>query len=142
MARKARKRGRAAPRVDPAHPRTADLARLDALADLMDSRFRVPILGWRFGLDGILGLVPGIGDVAALGPSAYLVWQARKLGASNATIGRMAANTAVDFAVGGIPVIGDIFDVAFKANRRNIALLRAEIEGASAAKRPSRGPRP
>lgn len=143
MARKSTKRVRAAgsPKVDTGHPRAADLARLDDLADLMDSRFRVPIVGWRFGLDGLLGLIPGIGDVATLGPSAYLVWQARKMGASNGTIGRMATNTAIDFVVGGIPVIGDVFDVAFKANRRNIELLRSEIEGAGAAERPLRGPR-
>lgn len=122
-----------------AHPRAADLAQLDDLADLLDSRFRVPVVGWRFGLDGLLGLIPGIGDVASLGPAAYIVWQARRMGASNATIGRMAANAGIDFVVGGVPVIGDVFDVAFKSNRRNIALLREEIErgGAAPPRRPS-----
>ena len=123
-------RGRVAgrPATDPAHPRATELARLDDLADLLDSRFRVPVFGWRFGLDGVLGLIPGIGDVAALGPSAYIVWQAHKMGASKGTIGRMAVNTGLDFVIGGIPLIGDVFDVVYKANLRNIALLKDEIE--------------
>jgi hypothetical protein len=105
----------------------AEIARLDRLADLLDSRFRVPVVGWRFGLDSVIGLIPGVGDVAALVPSAYLVWQAHKLGAGKGTIGRMTANTAVDFLVGGIPVAGDVFDAVFKANRRNIELLKRDL---------------
>lgn len=110
------------------HPKAAELARLDQLADLLDTRYRIPIVGWRFGLDGILSIIPGIGDAAAFGPAIYLIWQGRKLGASNGTIGRMAANAGLDFVVGSIPVLGTVFDVAFKANRRNIALLKADIE--------------
>ena len=129
MAARAGKRGAGRPApADAGHPRAAELKRLDDLADLLDSRFRVPVVGWRFGLDGVLGLIPGIGDVAALGPSAYIVWQAHKMGASKGTIGRMAVNTGLDFVIGGIPLIGDVFDVAYKANRRNIALLKDEIE--------------
>ena len=118
------------------HPRAEELRQLDDLADLLDSRFRIPVVGWRFGLDGLLGLVPGIGDVAALGPSAYIVWKAHRMGASRGTIGRMAVNTGLDFVIGGIPLIGDVFDVAYKANRRNIALLKAEVERSP---RPVRG---
>ncbi len=128
MAARARRSGLRAPPSGPAHPRAAELQRLDDLADLLDSRFRVPVVGWRFGLDGVLGLVPGIGDLAALGPAAYLIWQARRMGVSNGTIGRMVTNAGVDFVVGSIPVLGNVFDVAFKANRRNIALLKNEIE--------------
>ena len=105
----------------------AELERLDRLADLLDSRFRIPGLGVRFGLDGILGLVPGVGDVATLGPSAYLVWRAHRLGADRRTLARMAANAGVDFVVGGVPLLGDVFDVAFKANRRNIELLKRHL---------------
>jgi hypothetical protein len=123
-----RRPGGAGAPIDPAHPRAAEIARLDDLADLLDSRFRIPVVGWRFGLDGVLSIIPGVGDLAAFGPALYLVWQARKLGASNGTIGRMAANAGLDFVVGSIPVLGTVFDVAFKANRRNIALLRAELE--------------
>ena len=105
----------------------AEIERLDRLADLLDSRFRIPGLGVRFGLDGLLGLMPGVGDVATLGPSAYLVWRAHKLGADRATLARMAANSGIDFVVGGVPVLGDVFDVAFKANRRNIELLKRHL---------------
>lgn len=105
----------------------AEIARLDRLAELLDSRFRVPGTGWRFGLDSVIGLIPGVGDVAALGPSAYLVWQARRLGASRGTIGRMMLNTGLDFVVGGVPVAGDVFDAVFKANLRNIDLLKRDL---------------
>ena len=105
----------------------AEVERLDRLADLLDSRFRIPGLGVRFGLDSLIGLVPGVGDVAALGPSAYLVYRAHRLGADRGTLGRMAANAGIDFVVGGIPVIGDLFDVGFKANRRNIELLKRHL---------------
>ena len=107
------------------HPRQADLDRIDRLADALDSRFSV--MGFRFGWDPILGLVPGLGDVAALLPAAWLVWEGRRMGASRGTLARMAANTGVDFVVGAVPVLGDLFDVAFKANRRNARLLREDI---------------
>ena len=105
----------------------AEIERLDRLADLLDSRFRVPVVGWRFGLDSVIGLIPGVGDVAALGPAAYLVYQAHRLGAERRTVGRMAVNAGVDFAIGGIPIVGDLFDAAFKANRRNIDLLKRDL---------------
>lgn len=111
------------------HPRQADLDRLDDLADLLDSRYRIPIIDVRFGLDAILGLIPGIGDLAALAPSAYLVWRAREMGVRRGVIGRMALNAGLDFVVGSVPVLGSIWDVYFKANRRNVALLRDEIAG-------------
>ncbi|MGR3541538.1 MAG: DUF4112 domain-containing protein [Hasllibacter sp.] len=118
---------RAAQGGAPPHPRQAELDRIDRLADALDSRFSV--LGFRFGWDSILGLVPGVGDVAGLLPSAYLVWEGRRMGASRGTLARMAANTGIDFVVGGVPVLGDVFDVAFKANRRNARLLREDIAG-------------
>lgn len=119
-------RGRARPGGAPVHPRQAELDRIDRFADLMDSRFS--IFGFRFGLEGIVGLIPGLGDLATLGPSAWLVWQGWRMGASRRTIGHMAGNVAVDFAVGTVPIAGDLFDVLFKANRRNAKLLRDDIE--------------
>lgn len=96
---------------------------LRKLAYLMDERFVIPGLGVRVGLDGLAGLVPGVGDTAALAASAYIIYRGARLGAPRLLIGRMIANVAVDYLVGLVPVAGDIFDIAFKANRRNVALL-------------------
>ena len=115
------------PSAAAAHPRQADIDRLDRLADLLDSRYRIPVINVRFGLDAILGLIPGVGDFAALLPTAYMIWEGRKMGASNGVVGRMAVNAGLDFVVGSVPVLGSIWDIWFKANRRNMALLRGEI---------------
>ncbi len=109
--------------------RNPDIERLDRLAHLLDEQFRVPGLGWRFGLDGLLGLIPGVGDAATMLLSLYLVHQAHRLGAPPALIGRMLANVALDTMVGGVPVLGDLFDFAWKANRRNLRLLHRYLEG-------------
>ncbi|PRY93740.1 uncharacterized protein DUF4112 [Hasllibacter halocynthiae] len=119
------RRSAAAPRAA-GHPRQDELDRIDRFADLMDSRFS--IFGVRFGLEGIVGLVPGLGDLATLGPSAWLVWEGWRMGASRRTLGRMAGNVGLDFLVGAVPLAGDVFDVLFKANRRNARLLREDIE--------------
>ncbi|MEM9755270.1 MAG: DUF4112 domain-containing protein [Pseudomonadota bacterium] len=105
--------------------RAARLARLDRLADQLDTRFR--LFGIRFGWDSILGLIPGIGDVATAAPGVYIIAEAARMGAGRRTLARMGLNTAADFVIGGVPVLGDLFDVAFKANRRNIALLKSEM---------------
>jgi hypothetical protein len=101
--------------------------RLDRLATALDSAFIVPGLGIRFGADALLGLVPGFGDVAGLVLSAYLVLEARRLGAPPDMLSRMVGNVAVDAAIGAVPVLGDAFDVFFKANKRNMALLRTHM---------------
>ena len=110
-----------------------DIAQLDRLAYRMDSLFRVPGTRIRVGLDSILGLVPGIGDALALAPAGYILWKARQHGAPRRTLARMAVNTGIDTVVGSIPLIGDLFDVGFKANRRNVALLREHLERKRAA---------
>ena len=89
----------------------------------MDAQFVIPVIGRRFGLDGLLGLVPGVGDAATGAISLYVVWEARKMGAPPWLIARMLANVAIDVAGGVVPLVGDVFDVIFKANLRNIALL-------------------
>ena len=106
------------------HAMRARLDRLDRFADALDSRYRIPGTGIRFGWDSILGLVPGLGDVATLGPAGYILLEAHRMGAPNSVKVRMAANSGIDWVVGTIPVIGDILDVGLKANRRNVALLR------------------
>lgn len=104
------------------------LARLEALAKLMDGAFVIPGTSIRMGLDGFLGLIPGVGDAIGGLVSSYLVWEARKLGAPNWLIARMLANTAVDTVLGSIPFAGDVFDVMFRANMKNMALLRGYLE--------------
>ena len=103
------------------------LERLEALAKLMDSSFFVPGTNIRMGLDGIIGLVPVVGDLVSGAISSYLIWEARRLGASRWVIGRMAANTLIDTTIGAIPVLGDAFDVMFRTNVKNLALLRKHL---------------
>ena len=100
------------------------LARLERLADLLDSRFRVPGTDWRFGIDPLIGLVPGLGDVLSGAFSGWIVLEAWRMGAPPGLLVRMAVNVALDVLVGAVPVVGSVFDFAFKANRRNLRLLR------------------
>ena len=108
--------------------RQQSLARLEAVARLMDGAFVVPGTSIRFGLDGIIGLVPVAGDLIAGVIATYLIWEARQLGAPRWLIARMLANAFLDTTVGAIPVVGDAFDVLFRANMKNMALLRRHLE--------------
>lgn len=109
--------------IRPAASTASTEDRTRQLARLLDSRFRVPGTSLRFGLDGILGLVPGVGDATGLALSTYVIVQAVALGARGATVGRMVANVVADATIGTIPLLGSVFDFWFKANSRNIALL-------------------
>jgi hypothetical protein len=116
------------PTVEPYNPREQDsLARLEALAKLMDGAFVIPGTNIRMGLDGIIGLIPIAGDLVSGLISSYLIWEARQLGASRWVIGRMMTNTLIDTTIGAIPVLGDAFDVVFRNNLRNMALLRKHL---------------
>jgi hypothetical protein len=99
---------------------------MERMANALDTRFR--LLGIRFGWDSILGLIPGLGDVATAIPGAVMIAEAARMGARKRVLARMAFNTGIDMVIGGIPLIGDAFDVVFKSHRRNIALLSAEID--------------
>src|SRR4051794_30034853 len=101
----------------------ARLARLRRLAWLLDAQFRLPGMRFRFGVNSLLGLSPVAGDVALGLVSLYLVWEAKRLGAPNALLGQMLANVAIEVAGGAVPIVGDLFDMAFKANLRNLDLL-------------------
>ena len=94
----------------------------------------MPGTGIRFGLDPVLGLVPGLGDVAGAALSGYLVLLAARLGAPRVVVLRMVANVAVDSVVGSVPLLGDLFDVAWKSNTRNLALLERAMERPSEAR--------
>lgn len=104
--------------------RGRDFERLDRLATLLDNSIRIPGTRIRVGLDGLIGLVPGIGDSLMLLAGLYVVLRARMLGAPMSIILQMLVNLALDFVVGSVPVLGDLFDIAFKANIRNVDLLR------------------
>jgi uncharacterized membrane protein len=104
--------------------RAERIARLDALANLLDTAFILPGTNIRFGVDAVIGLVPGIGDAITTMMSLYIVHEARELGVPRHVIGRMLANVALDGIVGAVPFLGDAFDVMWRANRRNMALLR------------------
>ncbi len=99
------------------------LNRLRVIAKFMDSGWGIPFTKVRFGADAIAGLVPGFGDAGAALVSLYIVLEARKLGAPNHLLVKMLANIAIDTGVGTIPVVGDLFDVFFKSNIKNIDLL-------------------
>ena len=108
--------------------RSQRIARIDALATLLDTAFVIPGTSIRFGIDGLIGLVPGIGDTITTLMALYIVREARAIGAPRWLVGRMLANVALDGIVGAIPILGDAFDVAFRANRRNVALLRRWLQ--------------
>ncbi len=99
------------------------LRKLRALTKLMDSQFRIPGTTIRFGFDAVIGLVPGVGDFASFLISCYMISIAMNKGASGFVLARMIVNIIVDALVGAVPVLGDIFDVAFKANQRNMKLM-------------------
>jgi hypothetical protein len=104
--------------------RRAALDRLDMLATILDTAFILPGTNVRFGAESLLRLVPGIGDVIASVLSCYLLYEARRLGVPRLLFARMAGNVALEALVGAVPLAGDAFDVFFRANRRNVALLR------------------
>lgn len=102
---------------------------LDDLSRYLDGLFRVPGTTWRFGLDSLIGLVPNIGDTLTLFPSLYILIAGVRYGVPKITLLRMAANLGVDYIVGSIPVLGDAFDFVWKANQKNMDLIRTRATG-------------
>lgn len=113
------------------------LRRLQALAWLLDNSIPLPG-GFRIGVDALLGLIPGIGDAMGALISAYIVNEARSMGASRSVLLRMMGNVLIETAIGSIPLAGDVFDAAFKANARNLALLQAHQFDPARSRRNSR----
>ena len=107
----------------------ARLARLRKLAWLLDAQFALPGMRFRFGLNSLIGLAPGMGDAVLGLVSLFIVNEARLMGVPPALLGRMLFNVVVEVVGGSVPLLGDLFDVAFKANLRNIALLEEWARG-------------
>ncbi|RXS93687.1 DUF4112 domain-containing protein [Silvibacterium dinghuense] len=107
--------------------RLFDDENLDLLAHVLDDWFRIPGTSIRFGIDGIIGLVPGLGDILAGLASCVIVVAAWFRGVPYVTLTRMVVNLAIDVLIGSIPLLGDAFDIAWKANRRNYALLSRHL---------------
>ncbi len=103
------------------------LARLRRVAWLMDGAFRLPGGRFRFGLNSIIGLPPGVGDAALAAISLYIVYEAWQLGVPRVAIARMLGNIAIETAAGSVPIAGDLFDVAFKANLRNMDIIDRHV---------------
>ncbi len=103
------------------------IARVTMVAKLMDSAFLIPGLNRRVGLDSVLGLVPGIGDAISAALASYIIWEARQLGLPRWKIARMIGNVAVDTTIGAIPLAGDLFDVYFKSNERNLRIIHEHL---------------
>ncbi len=116
----------------------ARLAGARMLAKLMDTAFEIPGTGIKVGLDPLLGLLPGIGDAISSAIGGYIVMVASQMGVPRAVIGRMMANLAIDMVIGVVPLVGDMLDVAWKANVKNVRLLEQALADPQAARRSSR----
>ncbi len=104
----------------------ADVERsLEQMSRWMDGLFRIPGTGWRFGLDALVGLVPGVGDLATTAVSVYILASGVRYRVPKVTLLRMGANIAVDYVLGSVPVLGDLLDAFWKSNQMNVELLRA-----------------
>ena len=103
------------------------IERLARLARLLDARFGLPGTRLRFGLDALLGVIPGVGDIATGCLSLYIVWEAWRLGVPLPILLRMLFNIGLEVVVGAVPIAGDLFDIGWKANLRNVALLRGAL---------------
>jgi len=115
--------------------RAQRVARLETFANLLDTALVIPGTKIRFGLDALIGLVPGIGDIVTTATSLYIVHEAYQLGAPKHILVRMLGNVALDGFVGAVPLVGDVFDTIWRANRRNVALLRSHIESPAGHRR-------
>src|SRR4051794_573039 len=119
-------------------PDITRLNRLRRLAVLLDDSIRIPGTGFRVGLDALLGLLPGAGDLAGGAFSLYILLQAARMDVPRPLLVRMGTNLVIDVVVGAVPILGDLFDAGFKANMRNLALLEQHVSRPVASTRSSR----
>ena len=102
--------------------------RIEAMEHVLERSFVIPGINRPIGLDAIAGLVPVLGDIVTAGMGAYIVWEARNLGLPKWKIWRMAGNVVFDTALGAVPVAGDLFDVLFRSNTRNLKIVRKHLD--------------
>ena len=102
--------------------------RVEAMEQILERSFTIPGINRAVGLDAIVGLVPVLGDVITAAMGAYIVWEGRNLGLSKWQLWRMAGNVAFDTAVGAVPVAGDLFDLLFRSNTRNLKIIRKHLD--------------
>jgi hypothetical protein len=114
------------------------LERLRRLGYLLDNSIPIPGTGFRVGLESIVGLVPGVGDLVGGAFSLYIILQASRMGVPASLLARMGWNLVVDVVVGSVPFLGDLFDAGFKANMRNLALLDRHVQAPVRSRRASR----
>jgi hypothetical protein len=117
----------------------ANVSALQQLAHVLDAAVRIPGTNIRFGLDAVLGLIPGAGDMLGGVLSAFIVLKAANAGAPRSVIARMVMNVAIDSIVGAVPILGDLFDVGWKSNTRNVQLLQRYVERPQATRAVSWG---
>ena len=118
------------------------LLKAQKLANLLDTAVKLPLIPIRIGLDSIIGLIPGAGDALMLFVSLRIVWLGKSLGMPKALVAQMVKNSAIDFGLGFVPFIGDIVDVFYKANQKNVRIMerwwisenKANVDGATQAK--------
>jgi hypothetical protein len=102
--------------------------RIEGLEKLLDNSFTIPGTSQRFGLDAIIGLVPGIGDAVTAIMGLYLVWEARNLGMSKWQLWRMAGHVGIDSLIGAVPLAGDLFDLLYRSNSKNLTIIRKHLD--------------
>ncbi len=102
--------------------------RIEAMEIVLERSFVIPGINRPVGLDSIIGLVPVVGDIIAMGMGAYIVWEARNLNLPKWKLLRMASNVAFDTAVGAVPVVGDVFDFLFRSNTRNLRIVKKHLD--------------
>jgi hypothetical protein len=117
-------------RADRTRPAKVDTS-LERLGWLMDDLFRIPVLGWRFGLDAIIGLVPAVGDTTTSLVSLYILASAVRYRVPKITLLRMGVNIAIDYLMGSVPVVGDLFDAYWKSNKMNVELLKRRAQASA-----------
>ncbi len=102
--------------------------RIEAMEQVLERSFVIPGINQPVGLDAVIGLIPVIGDIIAMGMGAYIVWEARNLDMPKWKLMRMAGNVAFDSAVGAVPMVGDLFDFMFRSNSRNLRIVRKHLD--------------